>query len=96
MDAQDFTGFGIFGQKGWKWEPLLTRTEREENWGRDGLCSPRREEEGHEVAGAQSETVAAGGGRSPERGEIARHRERQRWQGEEVSLWLGRGLEAFF
>jgi hypothetical protein len=39
-------------------------------------CSPRREEEGHEVAGAQSETVAAGGGRSPVRGGIARDRER--------------------
>jgi hypothetical protein len=29
------------------------------------VCSPRREGEGHEVAGAQSDTVAAGGGRSP-------------------------------
>jgi hypothetical protein len=38
-------------------------------------CSPRREGEEHEVAGAQSETVAAGGGRSPVRWETARHRE---------------------
>jgi hypothetical protein len=30
------------------------------------FCSPRREEEGDEVAGAQSGTVAAGGGSSPE------------------------------
>jgi hypothetical protein len=29
------------------------------------FCSPRREEEGDEVAGAQSGTVAAGGGSSP-------------------------------
>jgi hypothetical protein len=57
-------------------------------------CSPRREGEGHEVAGAQSETVAAGGGRSPA-GE-RKSPERQRERVGEMSLWLGLGLEAFF
>jgi hypothetical protein len=35
--------------KGWKWEPLLTRTEKEENRGREGLLI-ERDEEKHKVA----------------------------------------------
>jgi hypothetical protein len=55
-------------------------------------CSPEREGEGHEVAGAQSETVGAGDGGSP--GESAQHRKlrAQRKRG----LWLSLGLEAVF
>jgi hypothetical protein len=59
-----------FRQKGWKWEPLLPRTEREENRGRGGGYSPRGEEHWR-----GRRRIAAGEGRSPERGEIARQRE---------------------
>jgi hypothetical protein len=40
------------------------------------FCSPRREEEGDEVAGAQSGTVAAGGWRSPAGGRVNRQEQR--------------------
>ena len=46
------------------------------------VCSPRREGEGHEVAGAQSETVAAGGGRSPAGEREVPERQRGRLAGE--------------
>jgi hypothetical protein len=56
-------GFEEIG-KGRKNEPLLTEP-RGRGELRGVFCSPRREEEGDEVAGAQSGTVAAGGGSSP-------------------------------
>ena len=60
------------------------------------VCSPRREGEGHELAGAQSETVAAGGGRSPAGERESPGTESKGAGSEKLSLWLGCGLEAFF
>ena len=51
-----------FGQKGWKWEPLLTRTEKEENRGREGLLIERDEEKHKVTVGSPG---VAGEGRSP-------------------------------
>jgi hypothetical protein len=59
-------------------------------------CSPRREGERHEFAGAQSKTVAAGGGEVAG-GEEESPGAESRWQRRRTgSLWLGLGLEALF
>jgi hypothetical protein len=83
--------------KGWKLSaplPHRPRAGEKEIEGRRGTkcCSPEREGEGHGVAGAQSETVAAGDGGSP--GGSAQHRKlrAQRKRG----LWFGLGLEVVF
>jgi hypothetical protein len=73
--------------KGWRISaslPHRPRAGEKEIEGRRGAkcCSPEREREGHEVAG---------GGEGD-----ARETERSTGGGEEWSLWLGLGLEAFF
>jgi hypothetical protein len=68
--------------------PRETETERRQR--RGGGSSPRGEEHWR-----GRRRIAAGEERSPVRGEIARDRE-SAGRGEEMSLWLGLGLEVFF
>jgi hypothetical protein len=77
--------------EGWKWEPLHNRTEREENRGRKGLLT-ERDEEKHKVAVGSPERK---GGRR-RRGEKRQRQREEAGRGEEMSLWLGLGLVAFF
>jgi hypothetical protein len=84
--------------KGWRISALLPhrlRAGEKEIEGRRGAkcCSPERKREGHEVAGESP----VGGGEVAGGGDgDARETERSTGGGEEWSLWLGLGLEAFF
>jgi hypothetical protein len=70
---------------------LSRETEREREGRRGEEAAHREERSTGEVAGGSPPVKG-----DRRRGEKSPGTEKERWQGEEVSLWLGLGLEAFF